>query len=230
MDPHQRGQIGADTMPLISQLANMRYTERANGESDSAYRARAIRNLTGADSRELARIQEGLQNSTISTTDRQQILNTLENTMLQGVASGDPSSIGLTTDRAGQIHKILHDNGVDMVKNAQQGQYSGGAGPLGTMSSTQFAQQYESLMGLKVDHGAPRQSTTTASAANTPLGQTRVVETTQLDGTGRVDVYSPGGTRIGGGRMTPGGIIVDDSTQSRPRPTNQNGSSGSASS
>lgn len=230
MDPHQRGQIGADTMPLINQLANMRYTRRADGESDAEYRTRTIRNLTGADSSELARIQEGLQNSTISASDKQQILATLEDTMLQGVASGNPSSIGLTTDRAGQIHKILHDNGIDMVKNAQQGQYNSGTNSIGAMSSTQFAQQYESLMGLKIDHGSPRQSTITASTTNTPLGQAQVIETAQPDGTGRVDVYSPGGTRIGGGRTTPGGIIVDDSVQSRPRPTNQNGSSGSASS
>lgn len=230
MDPHYKGQIGADTLQQIRQLANMRYTQTTQVE-DAAARAdrtaRAIRNVSSADSGELTRIQEGLRDNSITGESKQQILEALENTMLRGAAADDPSSVGLTSDRASQIHKILRDNGVDMIARAQSGEYSGDASgsSIGAMSPAQFAQRYESLMGFKVDH-EPRQSVITTSTTDTPLGQTRIVETTQSGGSGRVDVYSPGGTRIGGGRVTPGGIIVDESMQSRPRQNDSNNASG----
>lgn len=153
-NPHIKNRIKPKVGHLLQKLANMDYladSQRGVSASD------AVDNLMGAGDGELARIQEGLRNSTIRDSDRTAILNNLEQAMLRGAASSDPASVGMTSSRASQIHKILRENDVDMVARAQSGAYSGAAGATGSMSPDQFAQKYESMMGFKVDH-APRQT------------------------------------------------------------------------
>ncbi len=171
-DPHIKGQVKGKVATLLQQLANMDYVGTASGT------AAATGSVARASEAELSRIQSGLRDmrerpDATSEPHRQQMLNTLEQTMLRGTVSNDGDEFSLSPSNATQIDKILKENGINVTERFQSGVYDVDGSPVRNMSPDQFNQRYESMMGLKIDHSDRPASSSNLGSDSTSQAQTQ---------------------------------------------------------
>lgn len=171
-DPHIKGQVKGKVATLLQQLANMDYVGTASGT------AAATGSVARASEAELSRIQSGLRDmrerpDATSEPHRQQMLNTLEQTMLRGTVSNDGDEFSLSPSNATQIDKILKENGINVTERFQSGVYDVDGSPVRNMSPDQFNQRYESMMGLKIDHSDRPASSSNLGSDSTSQTQTQ---------------------------------------------------------
>lgn len=145
-------------LELVQRLANSAYVQHdASGNvvphaDFSGVTEAQVNAMAGASSDVIDRIGEGLANNDIKGDDRQELLQTMEQTMVQAVAH--PDQVRITPENAAKMHKILAANGIDVVSDVQA-KMAAHMGPQ-PAAMANFQDSYGTLMGMKIDHTPPR--------------------------------------------------------------------------
>lgn len=132
-DPRYQGQIKADALPFINQLANSGYTRA--GDTDQAVSA-----ISSADSAELSRIHNDIKSGNMDASDSAAVMSAMGHALMRSMDPND--SLNLSTAQASQMSKILSDGRYDL---------SSIAGEYGVDSST-LQDKLDVATGLKISH------------------------------------------------------------------------------
>lgn len=138
-DPRISANVKDKVGAKLQQIANMDHTLAAKGDAQTVgsggiARAQATAAMAGSSLADLNRIQEGMKGETISGDTRNDMLNTMEQTMRNAMAG----HVDISTENAKKIHEILTENGRNV---------------LSASATESDKQKYNSLMaGLKVEH------------------------------------------------------------------------------
>lgn len=153
-----RDQIKPKDMQLFQQIANSEYMAHdADGNmlphTDFADVTESqVNAMASASGEEIDRIADGMKNGYITGGEQQELLKTMEQTMVQAVAH--PDQVKIAPETATKMHKILAANGVDVVSDIQT-KMATHMGPQ-PAAMANFKDSYGTLMGMKIDHTPPR--------------------------------------------------------------------------
>lgn len=150
-DQHYKGNIEAESMPLMQQLANMRYAPPAAAGASPDQVSQAI---SGASGEEMARIQQYLQDTkgTSDTTvqaERTQLLNNLSHTLGRSLAqSGDGNNVS-SDDASFNVRSAMAQQIGDTL--IQNGRNIGDVGSSYGYNSTTAQDRYDIATGMRAD-------------------------------------------------------------------------------